>query len=51
MLQLLPVNVGLPRDMTWNYKTVRTSERRTLVDGRRMVRRLNVKRKECIYAF
>jgi ferredoxin-NADP reductase/MOSC domain-containing protein YiiM len=40
--RLLSVNVGLPRDVTWNGKTVRTSVWKTPVTGRRMVRRLNI---------
>jgi ferredoxin-NADP reductase/MOSC domain-containing protein YiiM len=42
MARLLSVNVGLPRDVTWNGKTVRTSVWKSPVDGRPMVRRLNV---------
>jgi ferredoxin-NADP reductase/MOSC domain-containing protein YiiM len=42
MSRLLSVNVGLPRDVTWNGKTVRTSVWKSPVDGRRMVRKLNV---------
>jgi ferredoxin-NADP reductase/MOSC domain-containing protein YiiM len=42
MPRLLSVNVGLPRDVTWNGKTVRTSVWKSPVDGRRMVRRLNI---------
>src|SRR4051795_12075659 len=42
MAQLLSVNVGLPRDVIWNGKTVHTSVWKSPVDGRRMVRRLNV---------
>src|SRR5271166_387459 len=42
MPRLLAVNVGLPRDVTWNGKTVRTSVWKPPVDGRRMVRRLNI---------
>src|SRR5579862_8431160 len=42
MPRLLSVNVGLPRDVTWNGKTVRTSVWKTPVDGRRMVRKLNI---------
>jgi ferredoxin-NADP reductase/MOSC domain-containing protein YiiM len=42
MPRLLSVNVGLPHDVTWNGKTVRTSVWKSPVDGRRMVRRLNV---------
>src|SRR5277367_7097825 len=43
MSRLLSVNVGLPRDVTWNGKTVRTSVWKSSVDGRRMVRRLNIR--------
>ena len=42
MAQLLSVNVGLPRDLEWHGKTVRTSVWKEPVAGRRMVRRLNV---------
>jgi ferredoxin-NADP reductase/MOSC domain-containing protein YiiM len=42
MPRLLSVNVGLPRDVTWNGKTVRTSVWKFPVDGRRMVRKLNI---------
>jgi len=42
MPRLLSVNVGLPRDVAWNGKTVRTSVWKSPVDGRRMVRRLNI---------
>src|SRR5271163_257148 len=42
MPALLSVNVGLPRDVTWNGKTVRTSVWKSPVEGRRMVRKLNV---------
>jgi ferredoxin-NADP reductase/MOSC domain-containing protein YiiM len=42
MPRLLSVNVGLPRDVTWNGKTVRTSVWKSPVDGRRMVRKLDV---------
>ncbi len=42
MPRLLSVNVGLPRDVTWNGKTVRTSVWKSPVDGRQMVRKLNV---------
>jgi len=42
MPRLLSVNVGLPRDVTWNGKTVRTSIWKTPVDGRRLVRKLNI---------
>src|SRR4051794_20803544 len=42
MAQLLSVNVGLPRDVMWNGRTVRTSVWKFPVIGRRMVRGLNV---------
>ena len=42
MPRLLSVNVGLPREVTWNGKTVRTSVWKSPVNGRRMVRRLNI---------
>jgi len=42
MARLLSVNVGLPRDVTWNGQTVRTSVWKSPVAGRRMVRRLNI---------
>jgi ferredoxin-NADP reductase/MOSC domain-containing protein YiiM len=42
MPQLLSVNVGLPRDVTWNGKTVRTSVWKSPVTGRRMVRKLDI---------
>jgi ferredoxin-NADP reductase/MOSC domain-containing protein YiiM len=42
MARLLSVNVGLPRDITWQGKTVHTSVWKTPVDGARMVRRLNI---------
>jgi ferredoxin-NADP reductase/MOSC domain-containing protein YiiM/ferredoxin len=42
MPQLLSVNVGLPRDVTWNGKTVRTAVWKSPVDGRRMVRKLDI---------
>jgi ferredoxin-NADP reductase/MOSC domain-containing protein YiiM len=42
MPRLLSVNVGLPCDVMWNGKTVRTSVWKSPVDGRRMVRRLNI---------
>src|SRR5271165_6227520 len=42
MSRLLSVNVGLPRDVTWNGKTVRTSVWKSPVDGRRMVRKLDI---------
>ncbi|MGA7924635.1 MAG: MOSC and FAD-binding oxidoreductase domain-containing protein [Candidatus Sulfotelmatobacter sp.] len=42
MPRLLSVNVGLPRDVTWNGKTVRTSVWKSSVPGRRMVRKLDI---------
>jgi ferredoxin-NADP reductase/MOSC domain-containing protein YiiM/ferredoxin len=40
--RLLSVNVGLPRDITWRGMTVHTGIWKEPVQGRRMVRRLNV---------
>ena len=42
MGRLLSVNVGLPRDITWQGKTVNTAVWKTPVKGKRMVRRLNI---------
>src|SRR5271168_4306671 len=42
MPQLLSVNVGLPRDVTWNGMTVRTAIWKSPIEGRRMVRRLDI---------
>ncbi|MBZ9656323.1 MOSC and FAD-binding oxidoreductase domain-containing protein [Phyllobacterium lublinensis] len=42
MVRLLSVNVGLPRDITWQGKVVNTAIWKMPVDGRRMVRRLNI---------
>jgi ferredoxin-NADP reductase/MOSC domain-containing protein YiiM len=42
MPPLLSVNVGVPRDVTWEGKTVRTSVWKSPVEGRRMVRKLNI---------
>src|SRR5262245_38064946 len=42
MARLLSLNVGLPRDVTWNGKTVRTAIWKFPVEGRRMVRTLNI---------
>jgi hypothetical protein len=42
MARMLSLNVGLPRDVTWNGKTVRTAIWKFPVDGRRMVRKLNI---------
>src|ERR1700756_4944266 len=40
--RLLSVNVGLPQDVAWRGKTVHTAVWKTPVQGRRMVRRLNI---------
>jgi ferredoxin-NADP reductase/MOSC domain-containing protein YiiM/ferredoxin len=40
--RLLSVNVGRPRDVAWNGKTVRTAIWKHPVDGPRVVRRLNI---------
>src|SRR5437763_8349333 len=42
MSRLLSVNFGLPRDVTWNGKTVRSAIWKFPVEGRRMVRTLNI---------
>ncbi len=42
MPRLLSVNVGLPRDVSWNGKTVRTAVWKSAVTGRRMVRKLDI---------
>jgi MOSC domain-containing protein YiiM len=42
MPRLLSVNVGLPRDIVWQGKTGHTAIWKTPVQGRRMVRRLNI---------
>jgi ferredoxin-NADP reductase/MOSC domain-containing protein YiiM len=42
MARLLSVNVGLPRDVTWQGKTVHTAIWKAPVKGPRMVRRLNI---------
>jgi ferredoxin-NADP reductase/MOSC domain-containing protein YiiM len=42
MARLLSVNVGLPRDITWQGRAVHTAVWKTPVQGRRMVRRLNI---------
>src|SRR5215813_6242573 len=42
MPRLLSVNVGLPRDITWQNKTVRTAIWKSPVSERRMVRKLNI---------
>jgi ferredoxin-NADP reductase/MOSC domain-containing protein YiiM len=42
MARLLSVNVGLPRDVAWQGKTVHTAVWKAPVEGSRMVRRLNI---------
>jgi ferredoxin-NADP reductase/MOSC domain-containing protein YiiM len=42
MGRLLSVNVGLPRDVAWQGRTVHTAIWKTPVEGARMVRRLNI---------
>jgi ferredoxin-NADP reductase/MOSC domain-containing protein YiiM len=42
MAQLVSVNVGLPRDIDWGGKVVRTAIWKSSVEGRRLVRRLNI---------
>jgi MOSC domain-containing protein YiiM/ferredoxin-NADP reductase len=42
MACLLSVNVGLPRDITWQGRTVHTAIWKAPVEGPRMVRRLNI---------
>ena len=40
--RLLSVNVGLPREISWRGQTVRTAIWKAPVQGKRMVRRLNI---------
>lgn len=42
MPKLVSVNVGLPRDMMWDGKSVRTAIWKSPVNDRRLVRRLNI---------
>jgi ferredoxin-NADP reductase/MOSC domain-containing protein YiiM len=42
MGRLLSVNVGLPRDISWQGKTVHTGIWKAPVEGPRMVRRINI---------
>jgi ferredoxin-NADP reductase/MOSC domain-containing protein YiiM len=42
MARLLSVNVGLPRDIPWQGKTVHTAVWKSPVEGSRMVHRLNI---------
>ena len=40
--RLLSLNVGLPREITWRGQTIRTAVWKEPVQGKRMVRRLNI---------
>ncbi len=42
MARLISVNVGLPQDVTWDGRTVRTAVWKFPVTGRRMVRKLDI---------
>jgi ferredoxin-NADP reductase/MOSC domain-containing protein YiiM len=42
MARLLSVNVGVPREVTWNNRIVRTAVWKSPVNERRMVRKLNI---------
>jgi ferredoxin-NADP reductase/MOSC domain-containing protein YiiM/ferredoxin len=42
MARLLSVNVGLPKDISWQGQTVRTGIWKAPVEGARMARRLNI---------
>src|SRR6201988_2447364 len=42
MARLLSLNVGLPRDVSWQGRTVHTAIWKEPVQARRMVRRLNI---------
>jgi ferredoxin-NADP reductase/MOSC domain-containing protein YiiM len=42
MARLLSINVGLPRNIAWQGRTVHTGIWKAPVEGRRMVRRLNI---------
>ncbi len=42
MAQLLSVNVGLPREIEWKGKTVRTAVWKHAVRGRRKVGKLDI---------
>src|ERR1700751_4945327 len=42
MARLLSLNVGLPSEVKWNGRTVRTAVWKFPVEGRRMVRKLNI---------
>ena len=45
--RLLSLNVGGPRDVPWEGKAVRTAIWKEPVDGRRMVRRINIDGDPC----
>src|SRR5215468_7434135 len=42
MARLLSVNVGVPREVVWSGKTVRTAIWKLPIAGRRIVRKLNI---------
>jgi ferredoxin-NADP reductase/MOSC domain-containing protein YiiM len=42
MATLVSVNVGMPKDLAWRGRTIRTGIYKVPVDGPRMVRRLNI---------
>jgi MOSC domain-containing protein YiiM len=42
MASLLSVNVGLPRDIAWQGRTVHTAIWKEPIRGQRLVRRLNI---------
>jgi ferredoxin-NADP reductase/MOSC domain-containing protein YiiM len=42
MARLLSINVGLPKNITWQGRTVHTGVWKSPIEGRRTVRRLNV---------
>ena len=42
MQSVISLNVGLPRDVQWQGRTIRTSIWKSPVHGRRLVRRLNI---------
>ena len=42
MATLLSLNVGMPKDVAWNGRTVHTGIYKRPVEGPRMVRKLNV---------
>ena len=42
MARLLSVNVGMPKDVSWHGRTVRTGVWKSQIVGPQMVRRLNI---------